>query len=132
MSSLPATTLSATARGELRWFFGGLLQIKAGAAETNGEYTLLEIRFPAGAAAPLHVHHTEDEGFYVLEGSASIHVGDEVVELGPGEHAYGPHGVPHRFVIAPRAPGCSGCSRRAGSRTSSKRPACRRRRPPSR
>src|SRR3954467_10108240 len=101
MSSLPATTLSATARGELRWFFGGLLQIKAGAAETNGEYTLLEIRFPAGAAAPLHVHHTEDEGFYVLEGSATIYVGDEVVELGPGEHAFGPHGVPHRFVIGP-------------------------------
>jgi mannose-6-phosphate isomerase-like protein (cupin superfamily) len=101
MSSLPTPTLSATARGELRWFFGGLLQIKAGAADTNGEYTLLEITFPAGAAAPLHVHHTEDEGFYVLEGSASIHVGDEVVELGPGQHAFGPHGVPHRFVIGP-------------------------------
>jgi quercetin dioxygenase-like cupin family protein len=100
--SLPIPSpASPTARGELRWFFGGLLSIKASAADTNGEYTLLEITYPPGVAAPLHVHYHEDEGFYVLEGSATIHVGDEVVELGPGQHAFGPRNVPHRFVIGP-------------------------------
>jgi quercetin dioxygenase-like cupin family protein len=56
---------------------------------------------PAHAAAPLHVHHTEDEGFYVIEGSVTIHVGDESVTLGPGQHAFGPRGIPHRFDIGP-------------------------------
>ena len=62
----------------------------------------IEIARPrADVAAPLHIHHTDDEGFYVLEGSATIYVGDEVVELGPGQHAFGPRGIPHRFVIGP-------------------------------
>jgi mannose-6-phosphate isomerase-like protein (cupin superfamily) len=99
--SLPTSSQTPTARGEARWFFGGLLSVKAGAADTGGEYTLLEITFPPALAAPLHVHHTEDEGFYVLEGSATIHVGDDVVELGPGQHAFGPRDIPHRFVIGP-------------------------------
>ena len=67
---------SPTARGEQRWFFGGLVEVKASAADTGGQYTLLDITMPANAAAPLHVHHTEDEGFYVLEGSVTVHVGD--------------------------------------------------------
>jgi mannose-6-phosphate isomerase-like protein (cupin superfamily) len=92
---------SPTAQGQLRWFFGGLVQVKAGAADTGGRYTLLEVTMPAHAAAPLHVHYTEDEGFYVLEGSVTVHVGEESVTLGPGEHAFGPRGVPHRFDIGP-------------------------------
>jgi mannose-6-phosphate isomerase-like protein (cupin superfamily) len=92
---------NSTAAGEPRWFFGSIVRVKASASDTNGLYSMLELDFRANAEAPLHVHHTEDEGFYVLEGSATIYVGDEVVELGPGEHAFGPHGVPHRFVIGP-------------------------------
>ena len=100
----PATAVvqqSATARGEPRWFFGGLVQVKASAADTGGQYTLLEVTMPANAAAPLHLHHTEDEGFYVLAGSVTIHVGDERVTLGAGQHAFGPREVPHRFDIGP-------------------------------
>jgi mannose-6-phosphate isomerase-like protein (cupin superfamily) len=100
----PTTTVvqqSPTARGEPRWFFGGLVQVKASAADTGGQYTLLDVRMPANAAAPLHVHHTEDEGFYVLEGSVTIYVGDQSVTLGPGQHAFGPREIPHRFDIGP-------------------------------
>jgi quercetin dioxygenase-like cupin family protein len=94
------TTAAPPARGQ-RWFFGGLVDIKAGAADTGGQYTLLEVTMPAHAASPLHVHHTEDEGFYVLAGSVTIDVGDARVTLGPGQHAFGPRGIPHRFVIGP-------------------------------
>ncbi len=92
---------SATARGEPRWFFGGLVQVKVSAADTGGQYTLLDVTMPANAAAPLHVHHTEDEGFYVLEGSMTVHVGDESVDLNAGQHAFGPREIPHRFDIGP-------------------------------
>jgi mannose-6-phosphate isomerase-like protein (cupin superfamily) len=92
---------SATASGEPRWFFGALARVKASAADTNGQYSMLELEMPPNLEAPLHVHYGEDEGFYVLEGSATIYVGDETVDLGPGQHAFGPRDIPHRFSIGP-------------------------------
>jgi mannose-6-phosphate isomerase-like protein (cupin superfamily) len=92
---------SPTAGGRQRWFFGMLAEVKASAADTDGRYTLVEITAPAGLQAPLHVHYREDEGFYVLEGTVTIQVGEETVELGTGQHAFGPRDVPHRFTIGP-------------------------------
>ena len=92
---------SPTARGRQRWFFGMLAEVKASAADTGGRYSLVEITAPAGHQVPLHVHYRDDEGFYVLEGSVTIHVGEATVELGPGQHAYGPRDVPHTFTIGP-------------------------------
>ena len=92
---------SPTARGEPRWFFGGLVHVRASAAGTGGQYTLLDVQLPPNAASPLHVHYTEDEGFYVLDGSVTIEVGDDSVTLGPGQHAFGPRNIPHRFEVGP-------------------------------
>jgi mannose-6-phosphate isomerase-like protein (cupin superfamily) len=92
---------SPTALGQQRWFFGMLAEVKASAADTGGQYTLLEITAPPGLQTPLHVHYREDEGFYVLEGSVAIQVGDEIVELGAGQHAFGPRNIPHRFTVGP-------------------------------
>ena len=92
---------SPTALGRQYWFFGMLAEVKASAAETGGQYTLLEITAPAGLQTPLHVHYREDEGFYVLKGSVSIEVGDETVELDAGRHAFGPRNIPHRFTVGP-------------------------------
>jgi mannose-6-phosphate isomerase-like protein (cupin superfamily) len=102
MTTQPTTApQSATALGQPRWFFGMLAEVKASAADTAGQYTLVEITAPPGLEAPLHVHYSEDEGFYVLEGSATIVVGDETVELTAGQHAFGPRDVPHRFIVGP-------------------------------
>ena len=92
---------SLTALGQQRWFFGMLAEIKASSADTGGRYTLVEITAPAGHEVPLHVHHVEDEGFYVAEGSITVYVGDDTVEVAAGQHAFGPHGVPHRFKVGP-------------------------------
>ena len=100
MSSVTPTR-TPTSLGEPRWFFGMLATVRAAAADTAGQYSLVEILAPPNLATPLHVHHVEDEGFYVLEGSVTITVGDADVELTPGQHAYGPHGIPHRFVVGP-------------------------------
>jgi mannose-6-phosphate isomerase-like protein (cupin superfamily) len=92
---------SPTAHGRQYWFFGMLAEVKASTAETGGMYTLLEITAPPGLQTPLHVHYREDEGFYVLEGSVAIEVGEETVELGAGQHAFGPRDIPHRFTVGP-------------------------------
>jgi mannose-6-phosphate isomerase-like protein (cupin superfamily) len=102
MATHPTTApLSSTALGEPRWFFGMLAEVKASGADTAGQYTLLQITAPPGLQTPLHVHYTEDEGFYVVEGSVTIVVGDETVELAAGQHAFGPRNVPHRFTVGP-------------------------------
>jgi mannose-6-phosphate isomerase-like protein (cupin superfamily) len=97
-STLPQ---SPAARGRQRWFFGMLAEVKASAADTGGQYTLVQITAPPGLHSPLHVHHREDEGFYVLEGTVTVVVGDQTVELGPGQHAFGPREIPHRFTVGP-------------------------------
>jgi mannose-6-phosphate isomerase-like protein (cupin superfamily) len=90
-----------TTRGKQYWFFGMLAEVKASAADTGGQYTLLEVTAPAGLQTPLHVHYREDEGFYVLDGTVTIEVGDQTVVLDPGQHAFGPRDVPHRFTVGP-------------------------------
>ncbi len=93
------TTSTLTPR--TRWWFGALAIIKAGAADTGGQLTVIEVTEPPNAEAPLHVHHGEDEGFYVLEGSATIHVGDQVAHVEAGDFAWGPRDVPHRYTVGP-------------------------------
>jgi quercetin dioxygenase-like cupin family protein len=97
MRSMSTTTASETAR----WWFGALAVLKATAADTGGRLTVVEITEPPNAEAPLHVHHREDEAFYVLEGSVTIHVGDRVVEAAAGDLAFGPRDVPHRYTVGP-------------------------------
>lgn len=87
--------------GDARWFFGMLMIIRATAADTNGAYTLVEVEAPGGLEAPLHLHHGEDEGFLVLEGEVAVEVGGEPTKLGPGEFAFGPREIPHRFTVGP-------------------------------
>src|SRR4029079_865789 len=74
---------------------------KPPAADTAGQYTLLEITAPPGLETPLHVHYAEDEGFYVLEGSVTIVVGDETVELTAGRHPFGARRVRDKFIVGP-------------------------------
>ncbi len=47
--------------------------------------------------APLHVHHTDDECWYVLDGKLGFRVGDEEIEAGPGDAVFVPAGTPHSY-----------------------------------
>ena len=85
--------------GEARWWFGGLAEIKATAADTGGQMTIVEVTEPPGLEAPLHVHHRDDEGFWVLEGDVTFEVGDTTIEASAGDYVFGPRGIPHRFTV---------------------------------
>lgn len=90
--------------GEARWWFAALAVIKATAATTGGRMTIVEMTEPPGAEAPLHVHHREDEGFWILEGSATFEVGDATIEASAGDYLFGPRDIPHRYTV-----GDAGC-----------------------
>ena len=78
----------------------------ANAEETCRMYALLEITVPPGSGPPPHTHLKEDEGFYVLEGSFRVGGdGSEPVDLGAGEHAFGPRKVGHYFRNIGDTPG---------------------------
>jgi quercetin dioxygenase-like cupin family protein len=90
--------------GEARWWFAALAVIKATAADTDGQMTIVEVTEPPGAEAPLHVHHREDEAFWILEGSATFEVGDTTIEASAGDYLFGPRDIPHRYTV-----GDAGC-----------------------
>jgi quercetin dioxygenase-like cupin family protein len=98
-----ATAIRA-GEGEARWWFAALAEIKASAADTDGQLTIVEVTEPPGAEAPLHVHHREDEGFWILDGEVTLYVGDETIEASAGDFAWGPRDIPHRYTVGPR--GC--------------------------
>jgi mannose-6-phosphate isomerase-like protein (cupin superfamily) len=54
--------------------------------------------------SPFHVHHNEDEAFYVLEGEITVYVGEEKIKADPGTWVYGPREVPHGFRIGGTSP----------------------------
>jgi uncharacterized cupin superfamily protein len=47
--------------------------------------------------APLHVHHVDDEAWYVLEGELGFRFGDEDVIAGAGSAVMARRGTPHTY-----------------------------------
>lgn len=52
--------------------------------------------------APMHVHHADDEAWYVLEGALRFRMGEEAFEAGAGSAVLAPKGVPHAYGNARR------------------------------
>jgi mannose-6-phosphate isomerase-like protein (cupin superfamily) len=52
---------------------------------------------PPRLIAPLHVHHGDDEAWYVLEGTLRIRMGEEEVEAGAGSGVLVRRGTPHTY-----------------------------------
>lgn len=84
-------------------FLSFLVHIRANGRDTGGLH-VVEIVVPAGEASPWHVHHEEDESFYVIEGELELIVGDARVRVGPGDFAFGPRDVPHGFRVISATP----------------------------
>jgi quercetin dioxygenase-like cupin family protein len=62
-------------------------------------FSLIENVGPSAGESPYHVHHNEDEAFYVLEGEMTVYIGGEKIKAEPGTWVYGPCEVPHGFRI---------------------------------
>src|SRR4028118_754578 len=84
--------------GRAVWVLGGqLLTYKVTAEQTGGAYSLFEGTVPPGGGAPPHIHHREDEGFYVVEGEFEFSRVGETMRAGPGSLVYVPRGSLHAF-----------------------------------
>jgi len=81
-------------------FFGSPTVLHATGEATEGRFSLMEhVTMPPGLASPYHVHHNEDEAFYVLDGRVRFVCDGQWLDAGPGTWVYGPREVPHGFKV---------------------------------
>jgi quercetin dioxygenase-like cupin family protein len=81
------------------WCLRNRVHIYISGLETDGAFALLKSTAPAGDRTPLHVHHLDDEGFYVLEGRLTLWAGDDEHVLRPGDSILARRGVPHTLRV---------------------------------
>jgi len=76
----------------------------------NDAFVIAEWRDPGGPPgpprliAPPHLHRSDDEAWYVLEGSLHVRVGKEIVEAHAGSAVFVPRGTAHTYWNPGRAP----------------------------
>jgi quercetin dioxygenase-like cupin family protein len=87
-----------------RWHIGSLTTLLADTEETGGTFALVESYMPSGFGTPYHVHHAEDEAYYVLEGEVTLVVDGQTIIAGPGTFAFGPRDIPHGYRVTSEGP----------------------------
>lgn len=85
--------------GKAFWFVGSLMVTKASSKETEGAFAILDQTVPGGYAPPRHVHHEEDEAWYVLEGEATFYCGHRSLSASRHSFVFLPRGVEHTFKV---------------------------------
>src|ERR1700688_4344596 len=90
-------TLRTPTEGRTIAVVGDVYRFLATGEDTNGKYAIWEAIVPPGGGPPPHVHSREEEGFYILEGEITLHVGDERIVATAGMFANMPVGTPHSF-----------------------------------
>lgn len=85
--------------GRSVWSLGGRFTEKLAGELVDGRVSIVEALATRQAEPPRHIHHREDELWYVVDGRMTFHVGDEVLVAEAGAFAYAPRGVVHAFTI---------------------------------
>lgn len=97
-------------RGVVRRPAGESLRVLTNSAESEGLVGVVELAMEPGAQGPpLHIHPTHSESFYVLAGTLSFQLGDEIITGGPGTWACAPKNVAHTLANHGTEPGLLLC-----------------------
>ncbi len=83
--------------GKMVWVTDELVTFKATGEDTGGKYALTDSIVPPRGGPPPHIHHREDEAFWVLEGELDILVGETKFRAGAGSFVHLPKGVLHSY-----------------------------------
>lgn len=71
---------------------------KASGSNTDGRFELMVMDVGYLFGPPLHIHEVQEDSFYVLDGVLTVQIGDDIIELKPGDFATAPPGVAHTFT----------------------------------
>ena len=83
----------------------GQLSVKVSGTDTGGAFAVFEVPTVPFAGPPLHLHHTENEWFYTLDGEHDFQVGDKIHHLVPGGSIFAPKMIPHTWQNVGDSPG---------------------------
>lgn len=81
------------------------MSIKVSGSQTEGRVAIFECFVSPGAGPILHLHHSQNEWWYVLDGEFLFQVGERKFRVQPGGSVFGPPGVPHAFRCAGKIEG---------------------------
>jgi quercetin dioxygenase-like cupin family protein len=84
---------------KLKGINSNILDLKVSGKDTAGGIAIFEqTSISQGRGTPLHVHHYQDEVFYVVEGEYYFQVGDLKNRLSTGDSIFLPRKVPHAWT----------------------------------
>jgi quercetin dioxygenase-like cupin family protein len=81
------------------WFTNARMQVRLSNRDNESGLSILENIMPHGFSPPLHVHHSENETFYVLEGNFRFEMDGKSTIAGPGDVVHVPAGAKHSFLV---------------------------------
>ena len=91
-----------TAQSHGLWFLNNHVSVEVPAASNTGGLSVLMVHAPFDEGPPLHVHHEEDEIFFIVEGEVRFVIGSRTVVARKGDTLLAPLGIPHAYrVISP-------------------------------
>jgi quercetin dioxygenase-like cupin family protein len=90
--------------GKSFWLITDLHTFKAVGEDTGGAFALLETTAYTQVAPPPHIHHREDESYYILEGEFEFMDEGRTFTAGPGSFVHLPKGRLHMHSNAGDTP----------------------------
>jgi mannose-6-phosphate isomerase-like protein (cupin superfamily) len=81
------------------WSLGGRFTVKLDSEGSAGRFSIVESLASRATEPPLHIHHNEDEAWFVLDGRMTFYVDGTGYEAGAGSFVLAPQGLPHTFTV---------------------------------
>ncbi len=83
--------------GKKLWVTEELVTFKVSGEDTGRAYSLTDSTVPPQGGPPPHIHHRENEAFWVLEEELDILVGENRFKAGTGSFVHLPKGILHSY-----------------------------------
>lgn len=83
--------------GRSSWLMGALYTTKAAGERTGEAFALVEVSTPPQCGPPPHIHHREDETFYILEGALEFMSEESAFTAASGSLVHVPRGSLHTY-----------------------------------
>jgi quercetin dioxygenase-like cupin family protein len=84
---------------KLKGVNSNILDVKVSGSDTDGALAIFEqTSLSQGKGTPLHIHSSQDEIFYIIEGAYKFQVGEDKYDLTAGESIFLPRQVAHSWT----------------------------------
>jgi mannose-6-phosphate isomerase-like protein (cupin superfamily) len=91
--------------GPKRIIANGTSTFKVSSRDCGGDFFAMEHNHTRKGGPPRHLHHNEDEWFYVVEGTYLVEIGTTMHTLHAGDSVLGPRRISHAFSFTGESSG---------------------------